>query len=100
MKKEIKSERVIFRLEYDPYMEMEKVMACFPDDETLFGRIGSITMWFDSYDEAVFESYDEADLGYYYDKTKPLKDKALAEKCKDALEARFETKFRIVRKRL
>ena len=92
-----KAERIVLRLEYDPYMEMEKIMVCYPEEEALFGRLCCQAMWFDGNGTAWFEACDECDIEYYW-KTKPLKDKVLADKCKNALEARYEQKFRVMQK--
>lgn len=95
-------ERVIFRREYDPYMKMEKVLACFPDDIANPGRIGSVTMYF-QHDMTFFEPYNEVSLDWYYGSTKPLKDAELAEKCKLELEkyyrrVTYKPRFKIVQK--
>lgn len=92
-----KPERVIFRIEHDPYMKIDKVLAVFPDDEANPGRVGCVPMWFDGNGTAWFDNYCESTIQYYWS-TKPLKDKELAEKCKNALEARYGGQFRVMQK--
>ena len=81
-------ERVIMRREYDPFMEIEKVMCVFPDDRATFGRLCCQTMWFDGNGKAWFESCCECDYSYYLS-LKPLRDVELITKCIEALEARY-----------
>ena len=98
MKKEIKSERLILRTEYDPYREAETILACFPDDKANPGRIAAVPMFF-IFDEVLFEPYTEVNMDYYYGSTKPLKDAELAEHCKRALEKRYGEEYRIAYRR-
>lgn len=92
-----KPERVVFRIEHDPYMEIDKVLAVFPDDEANRGRICFVPMWFDGHGTAWFDPYGEMAIQYYWS-TKPLKDMEMAEKCKKALEDRYGGEFRVMQK--
>lgn len=98
MQNKVKVERVAFRLERDSYMEIDKVLACFPDERANFGRLACISMWFDENDTAWFDTFDECDLCYYRDNTRLLKDMEMANKCLKALEIRYDQKFRIVKR--
>lgn len=98
MRNKLEVERVAFRLERDSYMEIDKVLACFPDERANFGRLACISMWFDGNGTAWFDTFDECDLGYYRDNTKPLKDVEMATRCVKALETRYGEKFRIVKR--
>ena len=93
-----KPEAIILRREYDPYMEMEKVLVIYPEESALFGRLCCQGMYFDGNGIAWFESTDECSWGYYYKHTKPLRDAELIEKCKEALEERYEQEFRVMQK--
>lgn len=90
-------ERVVMRREYDPFMEIEKVLCVFPDDRANPGKLCYVVMWFDGHGTAWFEPYGECDY-YYYLHLKPLKDVEMVEKCKAALEARYGGKFKVVQK--
>lgn len=90
-------ERVCMRREYDPFMEIEKVMCVFPDDRANLGRLCYVVMWFDGHGTAWFESYGECDY-YYYLSLKPLKDVEMVDKCIKALEDRYGGKFKVVQK--
>lgn len=93
-----KPERLILRVDYDPYREAETILACFPDDEANLGRICAVPMYF-RFDRAWFEPFTEISLDYYYGSTKPLKDAELAERCKVELEKRYSVEFKIVIRR-
>lgn len=97
MSNKMETSRVIFRKEYDPYMEIDKVLAVFPDDEANAGRVVCVPMWFDGNGKCWFESCCECTLTYYWS-TKPLKDADLAERCKVALETRYGEKYRVMQK--
>ena len=92
-----KPERVAFRLEFDPYMKVDKVLACFPDEETNPGRLACLSMWFDGNGNVWFEPWGDCVITYYWE-CKPLKDVDLAQKCKEALETRYDCKLRIVKR--
>ena len=102
MQNKVEIERVAMRIEYDPFMEIEKVMCVFPDDRACFGRLCCLTMWFDGHGTAWFEPYMECDYNYYLS-LKPLKDVEMIDRCIKALEARYSTKeapakFKFIRK--
>ena len=90
-------ERVVMRREYDPFMEIEKVMCIFPDDRANLGRLCYVIVWFDGHGTAWFEPYGECTYTYYLS-LKPLKDVKMVEKCKAALEERYGGKFKVVQK--
>lgn len=90
-------EHVVMRREYDPFMEIEKVLCVFPDDRANPGKLCYVVMWFDGHGTAWFEPYGECDY-YYYLHLKPLKDMEMAEKCKKALEDRYGGKFKVMQK--
>lgn len=58
-------EKVIFRREYDPYMEMEKYLAIFPDDPASPGRVVCVPIYQTAY-QWYKDCVDEADLSYIY----------------------------------
>ena len=88
MRNKVEVERLILRTEYNPYLEMETLLACFPDDPANAGRIAAVPMYFNSsMDMAFFDCYTEVNMDYYYGNTKPLKDEVLAEKCRMELES-------------
>lgn len=91
-------ERVVFRRDYDPYMEMEKYLAVFPDDPHNVGKLAFVAFYFNG-DRAVFEPYGEMCFDYYYGKTKRIRgrsDEAL--RCLHAIEQYFDCKFRMMEK--
>lgn len=92
-------EKLILRREYDPFMKMWKYLAVFPEERANIGRICCVAFYFNCYNQVVFEPFCEADLGYYYKKTKRIKAKSdEAEKCKTALEKYYNTTFRLMEK--
>ena len=97
MRNKVEVERLILRTEYDPYLEMETILACFPDDPANPGRIAAVPMRF-MHDMVFFDCYTEVNMDYYYESAKPLKDEMLAEKCKMELEKRYSATFKIVQK--
>ena len=102
MPDKIEVERVAMRREYDPFMEIEKVMCVFPDDRVNLGRLCYVVMWFDGHGTAWFEPYGECSYGYYLS-TKPLHDMEMVDRCIKALEARYSTeaepvKFKFIQK--
>ncbi len=98
--KKAKKERVVFRKDKDPYMNIEKILAVFPDDDRRIGTVAYVPFYFDGYGRAVFEPYGEMALSYYYHKTSPVK-KTSPEigMFKYALKEQFGTDFD-VRERL
>ena len=64
------NERVILRIEKNPYVDGTSYLAAFPDEEALPGRIAAVAFHFE-YGLAIFEPFCEVDLSYYYG-TKPL----------------------------
>ena len=101
MQNRVEVERVAMRIEYDPFMEIEKVMCVFPDDRANLGRLCYVVMWFDGNGKVWFEPYAECDYNYYLS-LKPLKDMEMVNKCIKALEARYLTeapaRFKYVQK--
>ena len=99
----MKMERVCFRIEHDPYMDIDVILAVFPDDEANRGRFVFLPMWFNNYGQITFGCHDEMDIMYYWNCTKPLKDDKLAKRCVEMLEAYektedYELHFRIVKR--
>ena len=97
MRNKVEAERLILRTEYNPDLEMETLLACFPDDPANAGRIAAVPMYF-KFDLVFFDCYTEVNMNYYYGNTRPLKDEVLAEKCRMELEKRYNAKFKIVQK--
>lgn len=91
-------EKIILRIERDPYMKINKVLVLFPEDEAWRGRICCQPMWIDGYGIAHYECYDECDYTYYLTQTKPLKDENYALRIKAALEERYGEEFKLVQK--
>lgn len=87
------AERVIFRKEHDPYMDIDKVLACFPDDEVNPGRIGAVSCWTDKNGRFWVDPYDEIDLSYYYKQKIIHKNDPIAREIKDKLEYAFSYKY-------
>lgn len=92
-------ERVIFRTERNEYVSEPSYLACFPDDPANPGRICCTPFYFLPDGTAIFESYCEASLGYYYDNTRIVhKTSQESEKLLSAIERYYDTKFKIVEK--
>lgn len=92
-------ERVIFRTEYDPYRKGRNFLAVFPDDPAHPGRVCCIPFYFSGADYAVFDSYCEMDLGYYYSKTRIVhKNTPEAARCLEYIRARYGGEYRIMEK--
>lgn len=54
--------KVILREDYNQYNDENEIMVIFPEDSANVGCIGTINMYFDSNDRAVFWAYSEADI--------------------------------------
>ena len=91
-------ERVIFRTVKNPYINTQGYLACFPDDPANPGRIGCVSFYFLN-DTAIFESYSEADMGYYYEQTRIVhKGTDTAKKLLQAIERYYDSEFKVVEK--
>ena len=92
-------ERVVFRKEFPGKPFAPNFIAVFPEDEANPGMIAYIAFNMREGRGPVFEPYSEMALGYYYGKTKPVKkDSDDAKKCLKAIEAYYDTKFRVMEK--
>ena len=89
-----RTERVIFRREYDPYMEMWKYLAVFPDDLSDSGRIGAIPFYRKNFSamEWWFEPYGEVAFPYYYGTKIIHKNDPVVHELLKAVEDYFEYK--------
>lgn len=85
-KKEAAKEKVIFRMEYDPYMKMWGYLAGFPNAEANRGRIGCLPFKIYENGKAVFEPYTEVDKFYFLKKKLVHKGTEEAERCLKALK--------------
>ena len=119
----IQPERVIFRMEKNPYVQSVKCtnrkslepyeetlcnpeyiyLAIFPDDPANPGRVAYVPFFFDGHGTAWFESCGEADWFYCLEKTRIIhKSNPLAEKLLQAVTEYYSTdvpaKFRMVEK--
>lgn len=95
-------ERVIFRIEKNPYdTHHEYYLAVFPDTPANRGRYACISFHFGSDDKgeyAIFDPFCECDRWYYL-KTKCVhKNTPLAERCKKAVEEYYGESFRVMEK--
>lgn len=62
-------ERVIFRREYDPYMEMWKYLCIFPDDPANPGMVSCLSMYKEVHygtNKWIYEPLSEANIFYIY----------------------------------
>lgn len=87
-------ENVVFRTDYDPYMNMEKYLAVFPNDPCNTGRVAYMGFWFDEYGRTLFEPYGEMSLDYYYNSTKVVhRNTDVAQKCLKTIEGYYGMMF-------
>ena len=99
MKAKDNRERVIFRRDYDPYMKIEKYLACFPDDEANIGNIAYVPIYFNGKDERpCHDVYAEMPLDYYYKKKIIYKTDPIVNKLVDALKYFYEGEYKVVEK--
>ena len=103
-------DRVIFRKEKGSFgSDGLCFLACYPDDDALPGRIAAtpmrITKGFTSFEPysglTFFEPYEEVSDNYYYNNTRPVKDKSLQEELRMELEKHFngDIQFAVCTKR-
>ena len=99
MSNKMEVERVIFRREWNEYLEAETLLAVFPDDDALPGRVGCVPFYFmDDGSVIWYEPYNEMVMEYYYADTKPVKDMKVVERCLRALAGRYGGEFKAVQK--
>ena len=76
--------KAIFRIEHDPYMDIDKFIAIFPESKANFrGDVNCLPFWFDG--EWRFECHSEICYSYYRE-TKYIKDKTLLKRLKEIVE--------------
>lgn len=81
--------QVIFRKEYDPYMEIWKWLAVFPTETDWRGNMQCIS-FYDVQDGTMFDNHSECCPEYYH-KTKTIKDKKILEELKSKLERYYNS---------
>lgn len=81
----MKKIKTIFRIEHDPYMDIDKFIAIFPESKANSrGDVNCLPFWFDG--QWHFESHGEICRWYYW-KTKHIKNKELLQNLKEVVEA-------------
>ena len=94
----MKAERVIFRTEWNEYLDKDTLLAVFPDDDANLGRICYVPFYFLGDETIWYEPYGEMAVDYYYRNTKPVKDAELIGKCIQALTVRYGGKYQSMQK--
>ena len=93
------AERVIFREYKNPYMPgVPHYLAVFPDDEANPGRVCCLPFFFDGHGNAVYESYCEASMDYYYKTRLVHRFDAETPKLLNAIQCYYQRPFRIMQK--
>ena len=88
-------ERVIFRIEKNPYVNGTSYLAVFPDEEARPGYIAAVAFHFE-HGLTIFEPFSEVSLPYYYG-TKPVHTKGdEARQCLKAVTEYYRTSFHLV----
>ena len=89
-------EKVVFRVERNPYTKRNNFLAVFPDDSANPGRLGYVAFEFNGYN-VLFEPYGEIATNYYYANTKRVrKNSPEADRCKRAIERYYNCQFRVM----
>ena len=91
------NERVIFRIEKNPYFDGASYLAVFPDTESNPGRLACVP--FHSVNgTAVFEPFGECSLSYYYETKRVRRRSSEARQCLDAVQEYYKASFHVVEK--
>lgn len=92
-------ERVIFRIEYDPYMNKNKYLAIFPDDVANYGRCVVVPLYQNGYSDAWWrENATEADWSYIYSKKIVHKNDSIIPELVEALKKFYGGEYRVMEK--
>lgn len=87
-------ERVVFRIEKNPYAGGTGYLAVFPEDDARPGHIACTPFYFEN-GRPVFEPFTEMSLEYYYH-TKPVhKNSRKAEQCLTAITEYYHCRFEV-----
>lgn len=90
-------ERVIFRRDYDPYMGIEKFLACFPDDEANLGNIAYVPIYING-DTMCHDPYSEMPFDYYYRHKIVHKNESVVEDLVKILQFFYGGEYKVVEK--
>lgn len=89
-------EKVVFRMEHNPYRGGISYLAIFPECSANRGFYAAVPFYFDNEGRAVFEPFCELAYAYYYGDTRIVhKSDGMIEKLLSAIENQFGESFSV-----